>query len=118
MRSPPESTPMRLENIVGGKKETPEKAAQLCLCGTRRHVTKVVEDARFRIQFLVLVLGEVVRFNVVPQSVLASGQGLGLGQQFDQCGLSGSVDSDQGDPVATLDQEADVAKYFFLAVRF
>ena len=58
-----------LEHIVLGKQETAQQAAQFGL-GAERHgrgARQVVEQARLRVKLLVLVLGEVIGFNIVAQ---------------------------------------------------
>ncbi len=94
-----------LEHIVSGKKKTAEQAAQLGLRGGCREFSKVVEDASFRIEFFVLILREIVGLDVVAQLVFAGGERLLAGQQFNQSGLSCSVDSHQRDALTALDHE-------------
>src|SRR5260370_3145488 len=94
-----------LKNVVARKKETAEQAAQLGLRGGCREFSKVVEDASFRIEFFVLILREIVGLDVVAQLVFAGGERLLAGQQFNQSGLSCSVDSHQRDALTALDHE-------------
>src|SRR5882724_11303354 len=94
-----------LEDVVGRKKETAEKTTQLGLGGAGRDFAKIVEDARVRVKFLVLVLREIVRLHVVAQLVLALRKRLGLREQFDQSGFSRAIDSDKRYAVATLNHE-------------
>src|ERR1700687_3641300 len=49
-----------LENVIGGEQEASQKAAQLGLRRARRNLAQIVEDARIRIELLVLVLCEVI----------------------------------------------------------
>jgi len=61
-----ESTPMRLKDIVSLEQEASQETAQFGLRGSWREFGNVVEDARVRIELLVLVLGEVVGVDVWP----------------------------------------------------
>jgi hypothetical protein len=63
-----------LEDIVSRKKKTAEQAAQLGLRRGGRKFAEIVENARFRIEFLVLVLREVVEMNFVAELVFAGTQ--------------------------------------------
>ena len=45
-------------------------------------------------------------------------RGFGFCQQLDQRGFACAVHAHQGNAVAAFDHETDIAKYFFLAVRF
>ena len=92
-----------LEDVVVGKQEAAEQAAQFGLAGARRRFSKIVEDAGVGIEFLVLILREVVGFDVVAQAVFAVRRRLSAGEQFDQRGLARAVDADQGDAVSALD---------------
>ena len=60
-----------LENVVFGKKKTAEQAAQFGFAGAGRGVAEIVEDARVGIEFLVLILREVVGFHVVAEAEFA-----------------------------------------------
>ena len=62
------------ENVVGGKQKASEQAAQFGLRGTRRKFAEIVENARVGIEFLVLVLREVIGLDVVSEFVLAFGK--------------------------------------------
>src|SRR4029077_12983499 len=106
-----------LEHVIGREQKAAQQTSQLGLRGARRNVAEIVEDARIRIEFLVLVLREIIRLNVVAQLVFALSQGLGLRQQFDESRFPGAVHADQGNAVATFDDEIDAAKYLFLSVR-
>src|ERR1700677_2407685 len=74
-----------LENIVARKKETAEQAAQLGLRGGRREFSKIIEDASVGIEFFVLVLREIIGFDVVAELVVSRRQRLLRGQEFNQC---------------------------------
>src|SRR5258708_22591375 len=76
------------ENIVFGEQKTTEQAAQFCLRRARRGVTEVVDHARVRIQFFVLVLREVVGLNVVAESVFSAGSVFRAREQFIRVDLS------------------------------
>src|SRR3974390_1252657 len=110
--------PNRLEHVVFGKKETAKQAAQFGHGLLRCNVREVVEHAAFGVEFLVLVLGEVVGFNVVPKLQHSPGQRFSAGQQLDQRRFSGAIDADQSHSVAALDGEIDVVEDFFRAVAF
>ena len=58
-----------LEDIVFGKQEAPQQAAQFSLRAERHGsgARQVVEQARLRVKRLVLVLGKVIRLNIVAQ---------------------------------------------------
>src|SRR5215469_9889499 len=73
-----------LENVVSGKKKTTQQAAQLALPRGGREASQVVQNARVRIQFLIMILGEVVELGVMAKPVRAPGQGFDSGEQLDQ----------------------------------
>src|SRR5271170_6433056 len=106
------------ENVVRREEETSQQAAQFGLGRTRGEFADVIQNSRVRIEFFVLVLSKIIWQHIVTQTKLASGQRLSFGQQLDQCGFARSVYAYQRNAVATLDHEADIAKYFLLAVRF
>src|SRR5207302_4966840 len=106
--------PDLLKDIVFGEKETAKQAAQLSLGRARRKLAQIVDHASVRIEFLVLVLREIVRLYVVPEAELTVGQRFRAGKQFDQCGFACAVYAHQRDPVAALDHETDVAENFLL----
>ena len=101
---------MRLEHIIGGEQKTAQQAAQFGLGRAGEQFAEIVQDAGVGIEFLVLILREVVRLNVVAEPIFAVGERLGAGQQFDQRRFPCPVDADQRDAVAALDHEIDVAK--------
>src|SRR5438552_17944739 len=107
-----------LENLVGREQETTQQTAQLGLCGARRKLSQVIEDARVLLELFVLILRKVIRLNVVAQAVFASAQRLFSSKQLDQRGFSCAVHPDQRDAIAALNHEADVAKNFFLTIEF
>ena len=107
---------MRLKTSSAENRKHPSRLRNSVCGGARRNLAQVVEDARLRIEFLVLVLRKVVGIDVVSQPVLALGQRFGLRQQLDQRGFPGAVHSHQRNAVAALDHEVDVAKHFLLAV--
>ena len=75
---------MRLKTSSSENRKQPSRLRSSVLDGARRHARQIVEHARVRIQFLVLVLREVVGLHVVAQPVFAAGERLGSGQQLDQ----------------------------------
>ena len=61
-----------LEHVVFGKQKAPEKAAELGLRGARRRCAKIVDHARLRIEFLVLILGKIVGLHAMTESEFRS----------------------------------------------
>ena len=59
----------------------------------------------FGIQLFVLILREIIHFDVMAKLVFAGGEGFGPGQQLDQRRLACSVHTHQSDAVAALDHE-------------
>ena len=59
-----------LEDVILRKQEAPEQAAQLRL-GARRYAGKVIQQACFGIERLILVLREVVWVRVVAQAIFS-----------------------------------------------
>ena len=64
---------MRLKTSSAENRKAAQKTTQFGLGGRGAELAKVVEDARVRIELLVLVLGEVVGQHVVAQAVFAAG---------------------------------------------
>ena len=98
------------EDIVSGEKKTAEQAAKLRLRGRGREFAQVVENAGFGIEFLVLVLREVVGMDFVAEFVFTRRQLLLLGQQLDQGRLPCPVDAHQSDALAPLNHEIYMGK--------
>src|SRR5882672_3876157 len=98
------------EDVVTREQEAAQQATQFGLRGRARLLAQVFQDARLWIEFLVLVLCEVVEVDVVAELEFSGGQRLGVGQQLDQGGLPGSVYADERNPVATLDHEINVVE--------
>src|SRR5262249_3158631 len=73
-----------LEDIISLEQETTQQTAQFGLGRARRKVFEVIEDPRVGIEFLILILREVIGFNIVSGLVFAGSQGFGSGKQFDQ----------------------------------
>src|SRR3954454_21087699 len=73
-----------LEYIVFTKQKAAEQIAQLGLGRARRHFAQIVQYTGIRVQFLVLVLREIVRLGVVTENVFTLGQELDSRQQLDQ----------------------------------
>ncbi len=109
---------MRLKTSSAENRKASQQAAQFGLRRAGRDVAEIVENAGVGIEFLVLVLREVIGLDIVAQLVLAPGERLSLSQQLNQRGLAGAVHSDQRDPVAALDHEIDVAEDLLFAVGF
>ena len=103
-----------LEHVFVRKQEATEQAAQFGLAGGGRRIAEVIEDPGVGIEFLVLVLCEIVGFHVVAEAVFAVRDLFGSGEQLDQRGFARAVHADQGDAVSALDHEIDVAEYFFV----
>ena len=72
-----------LEDIVFGEQKRAQNAPQLGIGGARRHGGQIVDHARVLVEFLVLVLGEIVGLCVVAQNIFAGGHGLGAGEYRD-----------------------------------
>src|SRR5205807_5928537 len=72
------------EYVVGLKQKASQQTAQLGLGRARRKLSQIIENASIRIQFLVLVLCEIVRFHVVPAFIFAGTKGLDGRQQLDK----------------------------------
>src|SRR5579864_5380025 len=112
------------EDVVFGKQETPEQAAQFGFAGAGRGSADIVDDAGVGIEFLILILRKVVGLDVVAETEFAVGHLLRTGQKFDERGLPRAVYADQGNAVSAFDHEIDVAKDFlfgaavFAWVRF
>src|SRR5690242_8344985 len=68
------------------------------------------------VELFVLILREVVRLGIVPQHVLAAGDRLDPGEDFDHRRFACSVYPYQRDPVAALDNEIGPAEYEVIAV--
>lgn len=86
------------------------------LRGGGREFAEVVKNARFRIEFFVLVLREIVGLDVVSQFVFACGERFLPRQQFNQRRLPRPVDSDQRDALSALDHETDLLENFVFTV--
>ena len=97
---------MGLNTSSSENRKQPSRVRSSVFAGARRHRAEVVEQARVGVELLVLVLGEVVGLRVVPQDVLARGDGLLPGEDLDQRGFARAVHAHQRDAVAALDHEA------------
>src|SRR6185312_15361203 len=75
-----------------------------------------VQQTRLHIEFLVLILREIIRYYVVPQRVRARRQRLRPGHQLDHGGLPRAVHAHQRHPVAALDHEVRIPEYKLLPV--
>ena len=105
-----------LENVIFGKQECSQQAAQLGLRVRGRQVPQVIQHAGLGIQLFILVLREVIGFHVVPQAKLAPGHRLNARQQLDERGFARAIHSHQRHTVATLNHETDGAKHPIFAV--
>src|SRR5271157_1046568 len=108
----------RLENVVFGRQEAAQQAAQLGHGFLRRDVGKVVEHSPLRVELFVLVLREIIGLDVVPMMQRARGKRLDAGQQLDERRFAGAVYPDQRDAVSAVNGEAHIAKNFFRSVAF
>ena len=70
MRSPPESTPMRLNTSSAEKRKQPSRLRNSVWVERGEQLADIVENARVRIEFFVLVLRKVIWLHVVTQTVL------------------------------------------------
>ncbi len=73
-----------LEDVVAREKKASEQAAQFRLRRCRRQFAQVVEDARLGIEFLVLILREIVRLGIVAKLVFAFRERLGVREKLNQ----------------------------------
>src|SRR5450432_1527153 len=105
-----------LEYILGRKQEAAQQAAKFGFGGSGRDLAEVVENARVRVQFFVLILREVVCLDVMSRTIFSSGEWLRPCQQFDKSRFTRPVDAHQCNTVAALDHEADIAKNALFAV--
>src|ERR1035437_3828126 len=78
-------------------------AAQLGIGGPRSDGGQIVDHASALVEFLVLVLREIVGLGVVAEDVFSRRHRLGAGQNLDHGGLAGAVDAHQRQAVAALD---------------
>src|SRR5207249_7738461 len=99
-----------LEDVVTREQKTAEQAAQLGLRGRWRHLSQVFQNAGFGVEFLVLVLREIVGLDVVAELEVSGREGLRASQQLDQCGLPCSIHADERNAVAALDHEIHSAE--------
>ena len=106
----------RFKNVIPGEPKRPEQPARLGLRQVRRGIGEVLKHAARRIEHLVLVLGEVVRLDVVSEAEAACGRRIQLGQQSDQRGFARAVHADQSDAISALDGEARIGEDLLLAV--
>ena len=97
---------MRLKTSSAENRKQPSRLRSSVCVDFGRELAEVVEHARVGIEFLVLILREVIGVHVVAEAVFARGERLGAGQQLDQRRFAGAVHADQGDAVAALDDEA------------
>ena len=81
-------------------------------------VAEIVEDGRFGIQHLVLILREIIGLDVVAEDVFAGGHRLFAREKLDQRGFARAVDADQRDAVAALDVESRAGENVLRAVAF
>ena len=88
------------------------------LRGARRHGCQIVDHAGGLVEFLVLVLGEIVGLGVVAQDVFAGGHGFGAGEDLDHGGFAGTVDAHEGETIAALDDQVAAGKHDVIAVGF
>src|ERR1035441_8810248 len=107
-----------LEDIVFGEEEATEDAAQFGIGGAWSDGRKVVDQARVLVEFLVLVLREIVGLGVVTEEVFPRGHGLGAGQNLDHGGLARALDAHQGDAGGALDDQVAIGKNQVIAVGF
>src|SRR5271155_593351 len=105
-----------LKNIVAGKKKTPEQTAKFGLGRRARKFAEVIENASLGIEFLILILREVVELDIMAELVFTGAQRLGLSQQFNKRRLPRPVDSDQSNALAPFDDEIYVSEYFVIAI--
>src|SRR5581483_5916523 len=105
-----------LEDIITRKEKTAEQVAQIRLARGGCNPTKIVENAGFLVEFFVLVLGEIIELHVVTKLVLARGERLDSGKEFNKRGLPCPIHSDQRNAIATLDHETCVSENFLLSV--
>ena len=97
---------MRLKTSSPENRKQPSRLRSSVCVERGATVAEIVEDARVGIEFLVLVLREVIGLRRCGPSVYSPvGQRLGAGQQLDQRRLAGAVHAHQRDAVAALDHE-------------
>ena len=82
----------------------------------RRHARDVVDQARFRIKRLVLVLREVIHFHVVAQAAFTCGRLFRARQQLDQCRFPGAVHPNQAHAIGAIDDEAHAREHLLRAI--
>src|ERR1700678_162846 len=102
-----------LENVIFREEKTSEQAAEFGLSGTRRSVPEIIDHAGFGIEFLVLVLGEVIGLHVMAEAVFSRGGQLRASQKLDEGRFSRAIDSYERDAVAFFNQEIYAAENFF-----
>ena len=107
---------MRLEHVVFREKKTAEDAAKLGVVRSRSHLRQIVDDGRFGVERLVLILREIIRRHVVAEHVFACGDRLLARQQLDEGGLPRPVDADQRDAIAALDGERRAGEHVLFAI--
>ena len=107
---------MRLKTSSSENRKQPSRLRSSVLVVRAARLVQIVEHAGVGVEFLVLILREVVDLNVVAQAVFAARERLDAGQQFDERRLAGAVHAHQGDAVAALDDEVHAAEDEFLAV--
>jgi len=78
----------RLENVVRAEQKTPQQRAQLSDGLAVGDGRQIVQQLGRRVEFLVLILREVIRLDVVTDAVLARCQRLDPGQEFDERALA------------------------------
>jgi hypothetical protein len=73
-----------LEYVVLGEQEASQQTPQFGRGLLSRNVRQIVEHAAIGVKLLVLVLGKVVRLDIVAELKRAVGQRLGTDKQLDQ----------------------------------
>src|SRR5579864_7856570 len=76
----------------------------------------VIDHSTSRIEFFVLVLREIITFNVVSDLERTLSRRLKPREQFDQSGFSCSVHSDQCDTISAFEDEIDITEHSFCAI--
>src|SRR6266851_1498101 len=99
-----------LENFLPREQKAAQQVAQIGFSRRRRNPADVIDHARILVEFLVLVLREVIGLNIVPKPVFALSQRLDSRQQLDQRGFPRSVHAYQRNAVAALDGEPYIAE--------
>ena len=105
-----------LEDVVPAEKETAEERAETAADVSRRDLLDRLENVVCRIQLFGLVLGKIGDRHVVADHALPRIERFNSREYSRECGFPRTVDTDERDPVAPVDVEADPVENFQTAV--